>query len=48
MRNMFAVFTAKYYKDICTFDSLPHLTGGQQDNRLAHALNHIVHSDGVI
>jgi len=45
---MFTVFTAKYFKDICRFDSLRHLTGGQQDNRLARALTHLLHSAGVI
>jgi hypothetical protein len=48
MRSMFTVLTAKCFKDICRFYSLPHLTGGQQDNRVAHALTHILQSTGVI
>ena len=48
MRNMFTEFTTKYFKDICRFDSLPHLTRGKQDNRLAHVLTRILQSTGVI
>jgi len=48
MRNLFTVFTEKYYKDICRFVSLLNSPKEQQNNGVSYALTHILQSTWVI